>query len=67
MRASPVTKSRKVWSSCLRPLSAAPKSQHEPSRWVNHAALNKPPTQQHERSRFVREDGRWFYVDGDEL
>jgi SEC-C motif domain protein len=22
-------------------------------------------TRQHERSRFVREDGRWFYVDGD--
>jgi SEC-C motif domain protein len=22
---------------------------------------------QRERSRFVREDGRWFYVDGDEL
>jgi SEC-C motif-containing protein len=22
---------------------------------------------QHERSRFVREDGRWFYMDGDEL
>ena len=22
---------------------------------------------QHERSRFVREDGRWFYVDGDEI
>ena len=22
---------------------------------------------QHERSRFVREDGRWFYVGGDEL
>jgi len=21
----------------------------------------------HERSRFVREDGRWFYVDGDAL
>lgn len=21
---------------------------------------------QHERSRFVREDGRWFYVDGEE-
>ena len=20
----------------------------------------------HERSRFVREDGRWFYVDGDQ-
>ncbi len=22
---------------------------------------------QHERSRFLREDGRWFYVDGDVL
>jgi SEC-C motif-containing protein len=22
---------------------------------------------QHERSRFVREDGRWYYVDGDVL
>jgi SEC-C motif domain protein len=22
---------------------------------------------QHERSRFVREDGRWFYVEGDVL
>ena len=22
---------------------------------------------QHERSRFVRQEGRWFYVDGDEL
>jgi SEC-C motif-containing protein len=22
---------------------------------------------QHERSRFVREDGRWFYLDGDAL
>jgi len=22
---------------------------------------------QHERSRFVREDGRWYYVDGDAL
>ena len=22
---------------------------------------------QHERSRFVREDGRWLYLDGDEL
>ena len=21
----------------------------------------------HERSRFVREDGRWFYIDGDTL
>ena len=22
---------------------------------------------QHERSRFVREDGRWYYLDGDEI
>ena len=22
---------------------------------------------QHERSRFVREEGRWFYIDGDEI
>jgi SEC-C motif domain protein len=26
---------------------------------------NAPAVRQHERSRFVREDGRWFYVDGD--
>ena len=30
------------------------------SRVSNSAAVR-----QHERSRFVREDGRWFYVDGD--
>jgi SEC-C motif-containing protein len=30
------------------------------SRVSNAAALR-----QHERSRFVREDGRWLYVDGD--
>ena len=30
------------------------------SRVSNAAAVR-----QHERSRFVREDGRWFYVDGD--
>ncbi|MCE7929755.1 MAG: hypothetical protein DYH17_00045 [Xanthomonadales bacterium PRO6] len=26
-----------------------------------------PATRLHERSRFVREDGRWYYVDGDLL
>lgn len=26
-----------------------------------------PAMRLHERSRFVREDGRWFYVDGDLL
>ncbi len=32
------------------------------SRVSNAAAVR-----QHERSRFVREGGRWFYVDGDSL
>ena len=26
---------------------------------------NASAVRHHERSRFVREDGRWFYVDGD--
>ncbi|MDB5889427.1 MAG: hypothetical protein JWP47_258 [Polaromonas sp.] len=26
---------------------------------------NKPALRLHERSRFVREESRWFYVDGD--
>jgi SEC-C motif domain protein len=26
-----------------------------------------PAVRLHERSRFVREAGRWFYVDGDQL
>jgi SEC-C motif-containing protein len=30
---------------------------------VSHAAA----VRQHERSRFVREGGRWFYVDGDTI
>jgi SEC-C motif-containing protein len=28
---------------------------------------NAPAVRHHERSRFIREDGRWFYVDGDLL
>lgn len=31
------------------------------------AAGGGPATRLHERSRFVREDGRWYYVDGDHL
>jgi SEC-C motif domain protein len=27
----------------------------------------KPAVRLHERSRFVREDGRWLYLDGDQL
>ena len=30
-------------------------------------ASNASATRLHERSRFVREGGRWFYVDGDLL
>lgn len=26
-----------------------------------------PALRLHERSRFVREDGRWYYIDGDQL
>ena len=29
------------------------------------AASSGPAVRLHERSRFVREDGRWYYVDGD--
>lgn len=32
---------------------------------VRQRAANRPATRLHERSRFVREDGRWYYVDGD--
>lgn len=38
---------------------------------VEFVARSKPnnaaAVRHHERSRFVREDGRWFYVDGDLL
>jgi SEC-C motif-containing protein len=35
--------------------------------FVTRFRLGGKAVRQHERSRFVREDGRWFYVDGDEL
>lgn len=30
-------------------------------------ASGSPALRLHERSRFVREEGRWYYVDGDHL
>ena len=35
--------------------------------FVARFRLGGKATRQHERSRFVREDGCWFYVDGDVL
>ena len=35
--------------------------------FVARFRLGGKAVRQHERSRFVREDGRWFYMDGDEL
>jgi SEC-C motif-containing protein len=36
-------------------------------RFVARYRLPSGAVRMHERSRFVREDGRWFYVDGDAL
>ncbi len=46
--------------------------QDETHAMVEFVARSRPATpgpaqRLHERSRFVREDGRWFYVDGDLL
>ena len=35
--------------------------------FVARFRLGGKAVRQHERSRFVREDGRWFYVEGDVL
>ena len=35
--------------------------------FVARFRLGGKAIRQHERSRFVREEGRWFYVDGDVL
>ena len=35
--------------------------------FVARFRVNGKAIRQHERSRFVRENGRWFYVDGDVL
>jgi SEC-C motif-containing protein len=34
--------------------------------FVARCRVGGKATRMHERSRFVREDGRWFYVDGDQ-
>ena len=48
--------------------------QHRPTgehtaevEFVSRFRVGGKAVRQHERSRFVREDGRWLYVDGDEL
>ena len=38
---------------------------HATVEFVARSKLGGRAQRLHERSRFVREDGRWFYVDGD--
>ena len=33
--------------------------------WIFNRTLHGPASRLHERSRFVKEEGAWFYVDGD--
>jgi SEC-C motif-containing protein len=40
---------------------------HAEVEFVARNRVQGRATRMHERSRFVREDGRWFYVDGDWL
>jgi SEC-C motif-containing protein len=40
---------------------------HAQIEFVARNRVQGRATRMHERSRFVREDGRWFYVDGDWL
>ncbi len=40
---------------------------HATVEFVARSKLGGRATRLHERSRFVREHGRWFYVDGDLL
>ncbi len=40
---------------------------HATVEFVARSKLGGRAQRLHERSRFVREDGRWFYVDGDML
>jgi len=44
-----------------RPVDAV----HAEVEFVARSRLDGRGQRLHERSRFVREDGRWFYVDGD--
>lgn len=47
------------------PLSSTPG--HKEVEFVARARLAGRGQRLHERSRFVREEGHWFYVDGDLL
>jgi SEC-C motif-containing protein len=38
---------------------------HATVEFVARSKLGGRATRLHETSRFVREDGQWFYVDGD--
>lgn len=38
---------------------------HASVEFIARSKLGGRATRLHETSRFVREDGRWFYVDGD--
>lgn len=44
---------------------AAPDADHATVEFVARSKLGGRAHRLHETSRFVREDGRWFYVDGD--
>lgn len=46
---------------------AAQGLEHATVEFVARSRLHGRATRLHERSRFVRENGRWFYVDGDGL
>ncbi len=57
-----------VWEA-LTVLGTRQGRQHDTTGYVEFMAAHSQPEwgQLHERSRFVRENGRWFYVDGDML
>ena len=40
-------------------------SEHASVEFIARSKLGGRAQRMHETSRFVREDGRWFYVDGD--
>jgi SEC-C motif-containing protein len=42
-------------------------AEHAEVEFVARSRLAGRASRLHERSRFVREGGRWYYVDGDEL
>ena len=45
--------------------SAVQDAHHATVEFVARSKLGGRATRLHETSRFVREDGQWFYVDGD--